>query len=299
MGVLTTEHQLPKDAEGPWRVISKAEHAALPLGPVGVPRLWLSHPGHCIRSHNVTPPNHWRRDSEDVYVSDTRPGWFLPKHNPAGVDPTKAETDGYRLVTKAEDGQRRGIFVPGAQWYDEYVRAWRDRQWVGGSGASITPADTVRVPHPHGADLSKPAEVPGHNPDGLTAAQVGVAYGYRLLTLKEVAARRSIEVGDAQVEIWSPSGQEWLSYGAGNDTRFSYRVPDAAAGYSAPVRAPKTPDRPVLTAEDRLRRVVRVLDDLDLSAPDGLSLGRVSDALTKIAQAVKFSARFNLKLTSI
>lgn len=293
MGTLTPQHTLPKGVKGPWRVITKAEHAALPLKRV-VPRLWLSAKGCCLPSTGVTPPGAWSDDSGDIYITNTRPGHFLPKHNPAGID--NAEADGYRLVTEAEF---KRIFVPGAQWWNIENNAWLSRTYEGVSGASVNAYETVRVPHPHGADLTKPAEVTGHNPDELTPARVEVAYGYRLLSLEEIKGRVTTETGDTGIEIWAPYGRRWQSRATGNVASFSYRTLKPP-GYYLPRITDTTPPagKPLVDPGERLDRITRILEQLNEGMYDGVSLGRVGDALNKIAQSVESDVRFKFCLTS-
>lgn len=67
---------------------------------------------------------------------------------------------------------------------------------------------------------------PGHNPDRLTEAQVGVAEGWRLLAPEEVRDRTPVEQADASRDLaaWSGAKDGWDSGYAGLLQCFTYRT---------------------------------------------------------------------------
>lgn len=114
---------------------------------------------------------------------------------PVAPEPTVEPDPGYRRVTSGEisrDGDLwkypDGHTIPGTPGFIH----------CGGGGVILQRLDPDAV-------------APGHNPDKLTVAQVGIAEGWRLLTPAEVKEFRSKEVIPA--EFWSTgwnSGCSWF-----------------------------------------------------------------------------------------
>lgn len=87
--------------------------------------------------------------------------------------------------------------------------------------------------------IAAPKIAKGHNPDELTEEQVGVSEGWRLLALKEIAARSQTK----DIECWDIV--RWNAWGyAGSDQQSTYRT-KMPPGYFLPKKKQETEEEAI------------------------------------------------------
>lgn len=108
--------------------------------------------------------------------------------------------------------------------------------------------------------IARPKIAEGHNPDGLTEAQVGVQDGWRLLSVEENKALRPQERPTDGIEYLA-GPNSWRGNASGGIDGFTYRTKNPPGHYLPKPAAEPVAETREETRRDRIATIVRLIRD--------------------------------------